>query len=153
MIGFSRIIRVLYVTLTCIEVDGTIDAHVGYQAEAFADTNVVAYFYRDVQVVHLYFRIREERYAGIEQLHAASGLHPGESRHQHPVVFELVVHGSAQLETASHTSHLFGFRFIVFVVRPVSAGFNAEFYLLGRGWKQAEAGEQNCNNEILLFHK
>ena len=32
----------------------------------------------------------------------------------------------------------FGFRFIVFVVRPVAAGFNAEFDLLGRGLHTAE---------------
>ena len=139
MIGFSCIIRVLYVAFTCIEVDGAVDTDVGYQAEAFVDTDVVAYFYGDVQVVHLYFRIGEVRHAGIEQLHTASGLHPGKSRHQHPMVLELIVHGSAQLETASHASHLFGFRFIVFVVRPVAASFNAEFDLLGRG-----LGQQIC---------
>ena len=82
MIGFSCIIRVLYVAFTCIEVDGAVDTDVGYQAEAFVDTDVVAYFYGDVQVVHLYFRIGEVRHAGIEQLHTASGLHPGKSRHQ-----------------------------------------------------------------------
>lgn len=44
MIGFSCIIRVLYVAFTCIEVDGAVDTDVGYQAEAFVDTDVVAYF-------------------------------------------------------------------------------------------------------------
>ena len=101
MIGFSCIIRVLYVAFTCIEVDGAVDTDVGYQAEAFVDTDVVAYFYGDVQVGHLYFRIGEVRHAGIEQLHTASGLHPGKSRHQYPMVLELIVHGSAQLPPAS----------------------------------------------------